>query len=101
MLPLERMPAEKKRNITSLFFDLDGTFVTGSNLSSESFLSLEKIRKHGVKTIAVTGRSAGWCDLIARWWPVDSVVGENGAFSYSKKEDLIHRMSFHNLEQHF
>ena len=55
MLPLERMPAEKKRNITSLFFDLDGTFVTGSNLSSESFLSLEKIRKHGVKPIAVTG----------------------------------------------
>ena len=53
MLPLERMPAEKKRNITSLFFDLDGTFVTESNLSSESFLSLEKIKKHGVKTIAV------------------------------------------------
>src|SRR5262249_54186357 len=28
----------------------------------------------------VTGRPAGWCDLIARFWPVDAVVGENGAF---------------------
>ena len=59
-----------------------------------------KIKKHGIKTIAVTGRPAGWCDLIARWWPVDSVVGENGAFSYSKKEDCIHRISFHDSEKH-
>jgi hypothetical protein len=28
----------------------------------------------------VTGRPAGWCDMIARFWPVDGVVGENGAF---------------------
>ena len=28
----------------------------------------------------VTGRPAGWCDHIARMWPVDAVVGENGAF---------------------
>ena len=28
----------------------------------------------------VTGRPAGWCDHIARFWPVDAVVGENGAF---------------------
>ena len=25
---------------------------------------------------------AGWCDLIARFWPVDAVVGENGAFYF-------------------
>jgi hypothetical protein len=30
--------------------------------------------------IPVTGRPAGWCDHIARFWPVDAVVGENGAF---------------------
>jgi len=30
--------------------------------------------------IPVTGRPAGWCDHIARMWPVDAVVGENGAF---------------------
>ncbi len=28
----------------------------------------------------MTGRPAGWCDHIARFWPVDAVVGENGAF---------------------
>ena len=30
----------------------------------------------------VTGRPAGWCDHIARMWPVDAVVGENGAFYF-------------------
>jgi len=29
--------------------------------------------------IPITGRPAGWCDHIARMWPVDAVVGENGA----------------------
>jgi HAD superfamily hydrolase (TIGR01484 family) len=29
--------------------------------------------------IPVTGRPAGWCDHIARMWPVAAVVGENGA----------------------
>ena len=30
--------------------------------------------------LPITGRPAGWCDHIARMWPVDAVVGENGAF---------------------
>ena len=30
----------------------------------------------------MTGRPAGWCDHIARMWPVDAVVGENGAFYF-------------------
>jgi HAD superfamily hydrolase (TIGR01484 family) len=32
--------------------------------------------------IPVTGRPAGWCDMIARFWPVGAVVGENGAFYF-------------------
>ena len=34
----------------------------------------------GKRVIPITGRPAGWCDHIARMWPVDAVVGENGAF---------------------
>jgi HAD superfamily hydrolase (TIGR01484 family) len=32
--------------------------------------------------VPITGRPAGWCDHIARMWPVDAVVGENGAFYF-------------------
>ena len=36
----------------------------------------------GKRVVPVTGRPAGWCDHIARMWPVDAVVGENGAFYF-------------------
>ena len=97
MLPLSRMSVEEAQRVTVLLFDLDGTFVTGNILKAESYQSLERIRENGIKTIVVTGRPAGWCDLLARWWPVDSVVGENGALAYSKKSGKIERLSFHNL----
>ncbi len=90
------MPVEAACQVTTLLFDLDGTFVTDDNLEAESYRSLERVRENGIKTIAVTGRPAGWCDLMARWWPVDSVVGENGALAYSKKRGKIERMSFHS-----
>ena len=51
-----------------------------------------------IKTVAVTGRPAGWCDLMARWWPIDAVIGENGAFSYSKISGKIVRKTFHKMD---
>ena len=41
---------------------------------------MEALKKAGFRVVPVTGRPAGWCDHIARFWPVDAVVGENGAF---------------------
>ncbi len=36
--------------------------------------------------VPITGRPAGWCDHIARMWPVDALVGENGAFYFRYDE---------------
>ena len=80
--------------IKVLLFDLDGTFVSDNRLRSSTFGCLEKLRQKNIKRIAVTGRPAGWCDLIARWWPVNSVVGENGAFSYTISDGRIIRKTF-------
>jgi len=41
--------------------------------------------------VPVTGRPAGWCDHIARMWPVDAVVGENGAFYFSYSGGQFHK----------
>ncbi len=43
---------------------------------------MERLQNAGFLVIPVTGRPAGWCDHIARMWPVDAVVGENGAFYF-------------------
>jgi HAD superfamily hydrolase (TIGR01484 family) len=43
---------------------------------------MDVLRRAGLRVILITGRPAGWCDHIARMWPVDGVIGENGAFYY-------------------
>ena len=49
--------------------------------------ALFRLRRAGLLVIPITGRPAGWCDLIARMWPVDAVVGENGAFYFRYDHD--------------
>jgi hypothetical protein len=60
-------------------------------LPAASYDAMERLRAAGLIVIPVTGRPAGWCDLIARQWPVDGVVGENGAF-YFRHIDAERRM---------
>jgi len=79
MKPLAELDA---RGVRSLLFDLDETLTTGGKLTAGAYAALEKLHAAGRRTIAVTGRPAGWCDHIARMWPVDAVVGENGAFYF-------------------
>src|SRR6266436_8122420 len=43
---------------------------------------MERLHKAGFKVIPVTAGSSGWCDLIARMWPVDAVIGENGGLYF-------------------
>ena len=94
MEPLSKLSQNELEKVKVLMFDLDGTFVADDNLQSSTYRSLEKLRSHHIKTVVVTGRPAGWCDLIARWWPVDSVVGENGALSYSMINGKMQREIF-------
>ena len=94
MQPLSKMAKSKLEKAKILLFDLDGTFVDADNLQSSTYSSLEKISNKEIKTVVVTGRPAGWCDLIARWWPVDSVIGENGALSYSMLDGRMKRDVF-------
>jgi len=94
MKPLSEFPRSKLEKAKILLFDLDGTFVNSDCLQASTYNSLEEVVRKGMKTVVVTGRPAGWCDLMARWWPVDSVIGENGALSYSMLEGQIQRDVF-------
>ena len=71
-----------RHKIKGVCFDIDDTFSSHGKITGEAFQSLWELRNKGFKLIPVTGRPAGWCDLIARFWPVEGVVGENGAFSF-------------------
>jgi HAD superfamily hydrolase (TIGR01484 family) len=80
MQPLAAMPPETARGIHTVFSDIDDTLTTEGRLTVEAFAALQELRDAGVRVVLVTGRPAGWCDHLARMWPVDAVIGENGAF---------------------
>jgi HAD superfamily hydrolase (TIGR01484 family) len=78
--PLASMSASARRGIRYVLTDIDDTLTTEGKLTAGAYASLERLRDAGKIVIPVTGRPAGWCDHIARMWPVAAVVGENGAF---------------------
>ena len=80
MQPLAAMPRATRRAIRGVLTDIDDTLTTQGHLTAEAYAALERLRAAGKLVVPVTGRPAGWCDHIARLWPVDAVVGENGAF---------------------
>lgn len=62
--------------------DLDDTITKDGKIPSDSYSALWLLNQSNVKTIIVTGRPAGWCEMMARTWPIDGVIGENGAFFF-------------------
>jgi HAD superfamily hydrolase (TIGR01484 family) len=68
--------------IRGLLFDIDETLTTEGKLTAEAYAAMERLKRAGKLLVPITGRPAGWCDHIARMWPVDAVVGENGAFYF-------------------
>jgi HAD superfamily hydrolase (TIGR01484 family) len=80
MSPLEQM--RQPARLRGLLFDIDETLTTGGKLTAGAYAAMERLKCAGRLVVPITGRPAGWCDHIARMWPVDAVVGENGAFYF-------------------
>ena len=80
--PLAGAPAAVWRDKRFVLLDIDDTLTTDGRLPAASYGALEALDAAGLVVVPVTGRPAGWCDLIARFWPVAAVVGENGAFAF-------------------
>ncbi|MBM3540115.1 MAG: HAD-IIB family hydrolase [Alphaproteobacteria bacterium] len=80
MLPFTRCPDAALRRVRYVFTDIDDTLTSEGQLTAEAYRAMERLRDGGLTVVPITGRPAGWCDHIARFWPVDGVVGENGAF---------------------
>jgi len=82
MRKLSDLPVAALRGIRGVFCDIDDTLTTGGRLTADAYVAMERLEQAGVQVVPITGRPAGWCDHIARMWPVAAVVGENGAFYF-------------------
>jgi HAD superfamily hydrolase (TIGR01484 family) len=84
--PLSALPQAKLLAVRGVLADIDDTLSTAGRITAAAYSAMERLRAAGLLVIPITGRPAGWCDHIARMWPVDGVVGENGAF-YMRYDD--------------
>jgi HAD superfamily hydrolase (TIGR01484 family) len=89
--PLTTMPPHARSALRGVLTDIDDTLSTHGRLSADAYAAMEWLRKAGLLVVPITGRPAGWCDHIARMWPVDAVVGENGAL-YMRYDDRAGRL---------
>ncbi len=89
MQPVAEFSLEARRAVRAVLTDIDDTMTEDGRLPSVAYTAMARLKDAGFGVVPVTGRPAGWCDLIARQWPVDGVVGENGAFYFSY--DTSHR----------
>ena len=79
---LSKLSRARCKKIKFLFSDIDDTISLHGKIPKEAYNALWLAREAGLKVIPITGRPAGWVDHLARMWPVDAVIGENGAFYY-------------------
>lgn len=77
--------------IQYVFCDIDDTITEHGKLPANSYKALWDLNTNGIHVIPVTGRPAGWCEMIARFWPVSGVIGENGALYFRYKDGKMKR----------
>ena len=92
MKPIQTLSESAAAEVQIVCTDIDDTLTEGGKLGPEAYSALWELKEAGLKVIPVTGRPAGWCDMIARQWPVSAVIGENGAFAFYLENDKMRRI---------
>ena len=98
MQPLAEFPPAARARIRGVLCDIDDTLTTDGRLTARAYAALDSLQRGGLLIVPITGRPAGWCDHIARMWPVAAVVGENGAFyfCYDHEKHVMQRRFVHD-----
>lgn len=90
MLPVQRYAAPCPPD--GLLFDLDDTVLDHGSLAAATYAELWRLSERGVPLVAVTGRPASWGEVLARQWPIEGAVTENGAIAVVRQDRGIARL---------
>ena len=75
MRPLSELDDGQLANCVAVLTDIDDTLTTDGQLPAAAYAALERLADAGLAVVPITGRPAGWCDMIARLWPVAGIMG--------------------------
>jgi len=88
------------KNIRYVLTDMDETLTYQGRLSAHSYDALERLQRSNFMVLVVTAAPAGWCDQMARMWPIDGVISENGGiFIGREKSGNVFRRFWHSEEK--
>jgi len=97
MRPIHELDVSSLKTVAAVLTDMDETLTFRGRLSAATYKCLENLQEAGVKVIVNTAAPAGWCDQMARMWPVDGVIGENGGLFFRRNEEHgVLREFWHN-----
>ncbi|XQS16453.1 HAD-IIB family hydrolase [Citrobacter telavivensis] len=100
MILIDNVKDEELRDIRFVLTDMDETLTYQGRLQARTYESLERLQDAGITVIPVTAASAGWADQMARMWPVDGVIAENGGVFFTRKVGThdVERIYWHEDE---
>ena len=87
------------RELKGVLCDIDDTLTIDGQLVPRVLEMMARAQDAGLKVIPITGRPGGWVDHIARAWPVDGVVGENGGLWFWCDGKTMHRRFLQSEQQ--
>jgi hydroxymethylpyrimidine pyrophosphatase-like HAD family hydrolase len=100
MKDLALAPRSTFASVRFVLTDMDETLTYRGRLSARTYDAMERLQDAGVKVIPVTAAPAGWCDQMARMWPVDGVISENGGLFIQRDGEYgVRRKFWHGDEK--
>jgi len=93
------LDADVAGRLRGIFCDIDDTLTHEGRLVPEAFLALSRAQQAGLRVVPITGRPGGWVDQIARLWPVDGVVGENGGLWFYHDGHRLRRSYLQSVDE--
>lgn len=90
MQPIADLDSSCARDLSGVVFDVDDTLTRDGRVEEPAFQALWRLKQHGLHLFAVTGRPLGFAEVMARTWPVDAAVGENGAGFIQVTDHALH-----------
>ena len=91
MQTLDALSRSEASSVRFLLTDVDDTITTEGKLRPVALEALYRLKEAGIRTICVTGGSAGWGDTYLRQWPVEAVLSESGAVCMYRENGMIRK----------
>jgi HAD superfamily hydrolase (TIGR01484 family) len=89
MKPISQLDPAEAQRLRGVAFDLDDTLLDHGRLGEATYSSLFRLLEAGLELYGVTGRPAGWAEVLARLLPVRAVVAENGAVFCARRGERV------------